>query len=39
MSADEVANAFVTHYYQSLDSNAETLAGLFVRRFRPFGCS
>jgi hypothetical protein len=33
MSADEIAAAFVQHYYQSLDSNVASLAGLFVGRF------
>lgn len=30
MSAEEIAKAFVQHYYQSFDSNADSLAGLFV---------
>jgi hypothetical protein len=30
MSAEEVANAFVNHYYQSLNTNPDALAGLFV---------
>jgi Nuclear transport factor 2 (NTF2) domain len=32
MSVEEVANAFVQHYYTSFDSNVEQLAGLFVRK-------
>jgi hypothetical protein len=31
MAAEEVAKAFVSHYYQSLDSNPDALVGLFVR--------
>jgi hypothetical protein len=31
MSAEEVAKAFVQHYYQSFDSNVESLGSLFVR--------
>jgi hypothetical protein len=30
MSAEQVANAFVQHYYQTFDSNVQNLAGLFV---------
>ena len=30
MSAEEVANAFVAHYYQARDSNPASLAALFV---------
>jgi hypothetical protein len=30
MSAEEVANAFVPHYYQLLDSNPDNLVQLFV---------
>ena len=30
MSADEVGNAFVQHYYQAFDSDANGLAGLYV---------
>ena len=33
MSAEEVAKAFVQHYYQAFDSNADSLAGLFVSIF------
>eukprot|EP00558_Chaetoceros_sp_UNC1202_P008325 CAMPEP_0197232790 /NCGR_PEP_ID=MMETSP1429-20130617/1031_1 /TAXON_ID=49237 /ORGANISM="Chaetoceros sp., Strain UNC1202" /LENGTH=121 /DNA_ID=CAMNT_0042690921 /DNA_START=115 /DNA_END=480 /DNA_ORIENTATION=- len=29
MSADEVAQAFVSHFYQTFDSNVEGLAGLY----------
>jgi hypothetical protein len=29
--ADEVAKAFVAHYYQTLDNTPEQLTGLFVR--------
>mmetsp|Transcript_9137 Transcript_9137/g.26106 ORF Transcript_9137/g.26106 Transcript_9137/m.26106 type:complete len:124 (+) Transcript_9137:116-487(+) len=29
MSAEEVAKAFVGHFYQSFDSNVDALAGLF----------
>jgi hypothetical protein len=31
MSAEEVANAFVNHYYNTFDSNPDQLMGLFVR--------
>ena len=31
MSAEEIANAFVAHYYQTFDSNVEQLQALFVR--------
>lgn len=31
MSAEEVAKAFVSHYYTAFDSNPEQLMGLFVR--------
>jgi hypothetical protein len=31
MSAEEVANAFVSHYYNTFDSNPDQLMGLFVR--------
>jgi hypothetical protein len=30
MSAEEIANAFITHYYTTLDSNPSQLAGLYV---------
>jgi len=30
MSAEEVANAFIAHYYQAFDANADQLAGLYV---------
>jgi hypothetical protein len=30
MSADEVAKAFVTHFYQTIDTNLDSLAGLYV---------
>ena len=30
MSAEEVAKAFVGHFYQAFDSNAQGLAGLYV---------
>lgn len=30
MSAEEVAQAFVQHFYQAFDSNVDSLAGLFV---------
>ena len=30
MSAEEVATAFVQHYYQAFDSGADALAGLYV---------
>lgn len=30
MSAEEVANAFVQHYYSTFDSNVDNLASLFV---------
>jgi hypothetical protein len=33
MSAEEVAKAFVQHYYQTFDANVDGLAGLFVRLF------
>jgi hypothetical protein len=31
MSTEEIAHAFVKHYYNSFDTNVEQLAGLFVR--------
>lgn len=31
MSAEEVASAFVQHFYNTFDSNAEQLSGLYVR--------
>jgi hypothetical protein len=31
MSAEEVAGAFVQHYYQTRDTNVDALASLFVR--------
>ena len=39
MSAEEVAKAFVAHFYQTFDAGADALAGLFVswRRFRGEG--
>lgn len=30
MSAEEVAKAFVAHYYQTFDSNREQLTSLYV---------
>ena len=30
MTAEEVGNAFVQHYYQAFDSDANGLAGLYV---------
>lgn len=30
MSAEEVATAFVSHYYQAFDAGADSLAGLYV---------
>ena len=30
MSAEQVANAFTQHYYQTFDSNPDALVGLFV---------
>eukprot|EP00984_Skeletonema_dohrnii_P016790 scaffold7514_cov112-Skeletonema_dohrnii-CCMP3373.AAC.3 len=30
MSAEEVANAFVQHFYATFDANADNLGGLFV---------
>ena len=32
MSYEEVANAFVPHYYQTFDSNIEALSSLFVSK-------
>lgn len=32
MSAEEVAKAFVQHFYQTFDSNIEGLAGLYVSK-------
>jgi hypothetical protein len=32
MSAEQIANAFVQHYYQTFDGNAQNLAPLFVSR-------
>ncbi len=34
MSAESVADAFVQHYYQTRDSNVQSLGGLFVSRGR-----
>jgi hypothetical protein len=31
MSAEDVANAFVAHYYQLADTNVDGLGNLFVR--------
>lgn len=31
MSAEEVANAFVQHYYNTFDNNRAALASLYVR--------
>lgn len=31
MSAEEVANAFVQHYYTTFDTNRPALASLYVR--------
>jgi hypothetical protein len=31
MSAEQVANAFVQHYYQTFDTNPNQLTSLFVR--------
>jgi hypothetical protein len=30
MSAEDIANAFITHYYTTLNSNPAALAGLYV---------
>lgn len=30
MSAEDIANAFITHYYTTLDGNPSALAGLYV---------
>lgn len=30
MSAEDVAKAFVQHFYQTFDSNVDGLAGLYV---------
>lgn len=30
MSAEDIANAFVTHYYTALNNNPADLAGLYV---------
>lgn len=30
MSAEEVAKAFIQHFYQTIDSNVDALAGLYV---------
>lgn len=32
MSAEEVAKAFVQHFYQAFDADASALGGLFVSR-------
>jgi hypothetical protein len=34
MSAEEVAKAFVQHYYQTFDGNVDQLAGLYVSLHR-----
>ncbi len=31
MSADDIAKAFLGHYYTTLGSNPDALAGLYVR--------
>ena len=31
MSAEEIAKAFVNHYYSTLDTSPQGLAGLYVR--------
>jgi hypothetical protein len=31
-SPPEIAKAFITHYYQTLDTNPDALAGLYVSR-------
>lgn len=33
MSAEEIAGAFVQHYYNTRDSNVDALANLFVRTY------
>jgi hypothetical protein len=32
MSSEEVAKAFVQHFYQTFDADAQNLVGLFVSR-------
>jgi len=39
MSAEEVANAFVGHFYQTLDADASQLAPLYVSFLFWLGCS
>jgi hypothetical protein len=34
MSSDEVAKAFVQHFYQTFDSGVDALAGLYVSFIR-----
>ena len=31
MSAEEIANSFIQHYYTTLNTNPGALAGLYVR--------
>ena len=33
MSSEEVAKAFINHYYTTLDQNVPALAGLYVRAY------
>ena len=36
MSAEEIANAFITHYYTTLNANPSGLAGLYVSNLEIF---
>lgn len=37
MSAEEVAKAFVQHFYQAFDADATSLAGLYVSLYERVG--
>ncbi len=39
MSAEEVANAFVNHFYQTFDGGVDALAGLYVSKHIGFHAS
>ena len=39
MSAEEIATAFIQHYYTTLNANPSGLAGLYVSNLRVFYCT
>jgi hypothetical protein len=39
MSGEEIAQAFVTHYYPTLDTNAPAIAALYVSDPCPGTCA